>query len=99
MASYDVAVWRWSENTWPQITLVVQAESAREAVIAVLGARQVRRAVKVAVNSGDGFIHRWYGVAMRSQGFDCQRSTCVPMGRPVEGQALVETEGEKTHGV
>ena len=98
MASYDVAVWRWSEDTWPQITLVVEAESAHHAVIAVLRARQVRRAVKVAVNSGDGFIHRWYGLVMRSEGFDCQHCICVPMGRPVAGQAHVVGGEGRVHG-
>ncbi|HJT56981.1 MAG TPA: hypothetical protein VJ761_10830 [Ktedonobacteraceae bacterium] len=98
MASYDVAVWRWSEDTWPQITLLVEAESARHAMIVVLQTQRVRRAVKVAVNSGDGFIHRWYSVTTRPEGLDCQRCTCVPMGRPVAGQALVETEGGNTHG-
>ena len=58
MASYDIAVWLRSENVWPEITLMVQAETARDAVIVVLHIRRVRRAVKVAANAGDGSIHR-----------------------------------------
>lgn len=95
MASYDVAMWLWSEETWPQITLMVQAQTVREAVSEVLHTRRVRRAVKVAVNAGDGFIYRWYGVTTLADGFDCQRATCLLMGRPVEQQALVGSEGRR----
>jgi len=43
MASYDIAVWLRSEIIWPEITLIVQAETARDAVIVVLHARRIRR--------------------------------------------------------
>jgi hypothetical protein len=97
MASYDVAMWLRSENIWPEMVLVVQAETARDAVIVVLRARQVRRAVKVAVNAGDGFIHRWYGVTTHVDGFDYRRATCLRMGWPDEQQALVPHEGANMH--
>ena len=42
MASYDVAMWLWSENIWPEIVLVVQAETALDAVIMVLRTRRAR---------------------------------------------------------
>ena len=92
MASYDVAMWLRSENIWPEITLIVQAETARDAVVVVLHARLVRRAVKVAANAGDGFIHRWYGVTTIADSFDYQRGTCLRMGWPEEQQALVPHE-------
>ena len=89
MASYDIAVWLRSENIWPEITLIVQAETATDAVIMVLRTRRVYRAVKVAASAGDGSIHRWYGVTTLADGFDYQRSTCLPMGWSEEQQALV----------
>ena len=92
MASYDIAIWLRSENVWPEITLVVQAETARDAVIMLLRARRVYRAVKVAASAGDGFIHRWYGVTTIADGFDYQRGTCLRMGWPEEQQALVSRE-------
>jgi len=97
MASYDVAMWLRSENVWPEITLIVQAETVRDAVIVVLRARRVRRAVKVAVNAGDGCIHRWYSVTTHVDGFDYQRSTCLRMGWPEKQQALVSCEEENVH--
>jgi hypothetical protein len=84
MASYDVAVWPRSENIWPETVLIVQAETAMDAVIATLHARRVRRAVKVAVNASDGCIHRWYGVTRLADGFAYQHVTCLPMGWPDE---------------
>ena len=98
MASYDVAVWLRSEDTWPQITLLVSAATAREAVFKVLHARQVRRAVKVAVNSRDGFIHRWYGVTTLADGFGSQRTTCLPMGWPVAQPMMGASEEGMTYG-
>jgi hypothetical protein len=94
MASYDVAIWLRSENVWPEITLIMQAETATDAVIMVLHARRVRRAVKVAAHAGDGCIHRWYGVTTLADGFDYQRATCLLMGWPEEQQALVSREEE-----
>ena len=95
MASYDVAMWLRSENIWPEIVLVVQAETAIDAVIVVLHARRVRRAVKVVANAGDGCIHRWYGVTTLADGFNFQRATCLPMGWPGEQQALI-SRGEES---
>jgi hypothetical protein len=94
MANYDVAMWLRSENTWPEMVLVVQAETASDAVIVVLHARRIHRAVKVAVNAGDGCIHRWYGMRTLVDGFGCQRATCLPMGWSEEQQALVPRGGE-----
>ena len=93
MASYDIAVWLRSENLWPEITLIVQVETAMDAVIVVLHARRVRRAVKVAASAGDGLIHRWYGVTRLVDSFDYRRVTCLPMGWPEEQQALVPHKG------
>src|SRR5258706_12861693 len=95
MASYDVAIWLWSENVWPEITLIVQAETAIDAVIVVLRTRRVHRAVKVAAHAGDGCIYRWYGVTTLADGFDSQRATCVPMGWPGEQQAFI-SRGEES---
>ena len=89
MASYDVAMWLQSENIWPEMVPVVQAETAVDTVIVVLRARQVRRAVKVAVSAGDGLIHRWYGVRTLADGFDYRHVTCLLMGWPEEQQALI----------
>jgi hypothetical protein len=97
MASYDIAVWLRSENVWPEITLIVQAGTASDAMIAVLHARRVRRAVKVAASAGDGFIHRWYGVTRLADGFDYQRSTSLLMGWPEEQQALAPRREENVH--
>lgn len=97
MASYDVAMWLHSEKSWPEIILVVQAETAIEAVIAVLHARLVHHVVKVAVNAGDGLIARWYGVTMLTESFDYQRVTWLPMGVPAEQLALVGSGGGKRH--
>jgi len=97
MASYDVAMWLRSEQSWPEIILVVQAETAIEAVIAVLHARRVHHAVKVAVNVGNGFIHRWYGVTTLVESFDYQRATWLPMGVSAEQLALVGSEGGITN--
>lgn len=97
MASYDVAMWLRSENVWPEITLIVQAETVVDAVIVVLHTRRVRRAVKVAANAGDGFIHRWYNVTTLADGFDYQSSTCLLMGWPEEQQALVPPGEENVH--
>ena len=97
MASYDIAVWLRSENVWPEITVIVQAETARDGVIMVLHAQRVRRAVKVAANAGDGFIHRWYNVTTFAEGFDSQCSTCLQMGWPEEQQALVPCRVENVH--
>jgi hypothetical protein len=94
MASYDIAVWLRSEIIWPEITLIVQAETARDAVIVVLHARRIRRAVKVAASAGDGCIHRWYGMTTLADGFDYQRATCLLMGWPEEQQAHVPRGGE-----
>jgi len=88
MASYDVAMWVRSEKSWPEIILVVQAETAIDAVIAVLHARRVHHAVKVAASAGDGFIYRWYEVTTLVESFDYELMTCLPMGRPVEQQVL-----------
>lgn len=93
MASYDVAVWLRSEKSWPEIMLVVQAETALDAVIEVLLARRVRGAVKVAVKAGDGRIHRWYGVTTLVESFDYERVTWLPMGCPDEKLACVESGG------
>jgi len=57
MASNDVAVWLRSENCWPEIVLLVQAETAIGAVASVLYARRVHRAKKVTANADDSFIH------------------------------------------
>lgn len=84
MASYDVAMWLRSENVWPEMVLVVQAETAGDAV-------------KVAANAGDGHIHRWYGVTTLVDGFDYQCATCLLMGWPDEQQALVPRGGESVH--
>jgi hypothetical protein len=62
MASHGIAIWLRSENVWPEITLIVQAETAIDAVSVVLHARRVRRAAKVAASAGDGYIHRWYHI-------------------------------------
>jgi len=97
MASYDVAMWVRSEKSWPEIILVMRAETAIDAVIAVLHARRVRRAVKVAASAGDGFIHRWYGVTTLVESFDYERMTWLPMGRPTEQQALVGSGGGNIH--
>ena len=97
MASYDVAVWLRSEKVWPEIIVVVQAETAMDAVIVVLHARQVRRAVKVAVSAGTSFIHRWYGVRTLAESFDSQRARWLPMGRPDENQAATSSEGGTLH--
>lgn len=95
--SYDVAVWLRSEKVWPEIILMVQAETAIDAVTVVLHARRVRRAVKVAVSAGDSFTQRWYGVTMLADSFDYQRATWLPIGRPDENQALVSSEGGTIH--
>jgi hypothetical protein len=97
MASYDVAMWLRSENVWPEITLIVQAETAIDAVVMVLHARYVRRAVKVAANAADGCIHRWYGVTALADGFDYQCATCLPMGWSGEQQALISRGEERVH--
>jgi len=97
MASHDVAMWLRSEKSWPEIILVVQAETAIDAVIAVLHARRVHHAVKVAVNAGDGFIHRWYGVTTLVESFDYQRVTWLPMGVPAEQQPLTGSGGGITY--
>lgn len=93
LASYDVAVWLWSEKSWPEIILVMQAETAIDAVIAVLLARRVRHAVKVAVNAKDGLITRWYGVTTLVDSFDYERVTWLPIGVPAERLALAATGG------
>ena len=82
MASYDVAVWLRSESSWPSIVLTMHAETAAEAVGLILRTRRVRSAVKVAVNVGDGFLHRWYRVKTLVEGFDAQYETCLPIGVP-----------------
>lgn len=92
-ASYDVAIWLSSEKSWPEIILVMRAETAIDAVIAVLLARRVRHAVKVAVNARDGLIARWYGVTTLTDSFDYQRVTWLPMGMPAEQSALVASGG------
>jgi hypothetical protein len=97
MASYDIAMWLRSENIWPEITLIVQAETARDAVIVVLHARRVRRAVKVAANAGDGSIHRWYDVKTLVDGFDFRRATHLPMGWPEKQQALIPHREENVN--
>ncbi|MHB8594608.1 MAG: hypothetical protein ACYDB3_09825, partial [Acidimicrobiales bacterium] len=97
MARYDVAMWLHSEKSWPDIILVVQAETAIDAVIAVLHARRVRHAVKVAVNAGDGFIHRWYGVTTLVESFDYERAVWLPMGCPAEQQPLAGSGGGITY--
>lgn len=93
MASYDVAVWLHSENVWPEIILNMQAETAIDAVIAVLHARRVRHAVKVAVNARDGTITRWYRVKTLVDSFDYERVTWLPIGVPEERLALVARGG------
>ncbi|HJT58881.1 MAG TPA: hypothetical protein VJ761_20395 [Ktedonobacteraceae bacterium] len=97
MASYDVAVWLRTESMWPQITMIVQTATARDAVLAVLHARKVHRAVKVAVNADNGAISRWYGVTTLADGFVSQRATCLPMGMPIEQEVLVASGGGIPH--
>lgn len=93
MARYDVAMWLWSEKSWPEIMLVMRAETEIDAVIAVLHARRVHHAVKVAVNARDGLIARWYGVTTLIESFDYKRVTWLPMGRPAEPSSFVASGG------
>ncbi|HEX6483946.1 MAG TPA: hypothetical protein VF043_34290 [Ktedonobacteraceae bacterium] len=88
-----MAVWPRSEHVWPEMVLIVQAETASDAVIVVLHARRVSRAVKVAASAGDGRIYRWYGVTTLVDSFDYQRATCLPMGRS-DAEAPVLHRGE-----
>lgn len=93
MANYDVAVWLYAEKSWPEIILVMQAETAIDAVITVLHARRVRHAAKVAVNAKDGLITRWYGVTTLTESFDYERVTWLPIGVPDERLALAGSGG------
>ena len=89
MASYDVAVWLRSENVWPEIVVVVHAETPLDAAWKVLHIRGVRR----AVNCGDGTIQRWYGVITLIDGLAYDRMTCLPMGA-LESKQGVEWKSE-----
>lgn len=77
MASYDVAIWLRSETRWPEIVLLVQAETP---IDAVLRTRHVRHAAKIAVNTGQGSIQRWYEVTTLVDGFDYQREEVTAYG-------------------
>jgi hypothetical protein len=84
MASYDVAMWLRSEKLWPEIILVVHAETARDAVWLVLQARRVHHAVNVAAHVfSDAHIARWHGVTTLVDRFDYQHETFLLMGVPV----------------
>ena len=98
MAGSDVAMWLRSENIWSEMVLVVQAETALDAVIVELRTRGMRRAVKVVVSAGDRGIHRWYGVRTLADGFGSQRATCLPMGWLGEQQAFVPRGRESLVG-
>lgn len=91
-------MWLRSENIWSEMVLVVQAETALDAVIVVLRTRGMRRAVKVVVSAGDKRIRWWYGVRTLADGFGSQRATCLPMGWLGEQQAFVPRGRESLVG-
>jgi hypothetical protein len=92
MTCYDLAIWRWREDCWPQVVTTQAAETAANAVLCVMQRFGIWRCEKVVANPGDGLVWRWYSVVGTASGFVYREEHCRRLGVPVTEVRMAQSK-------